>query len=277
MTNINLLPGAWKLEDLIADTERGLFLDMNRSWSIDDKRLNFQFGTEVAYEIRDGKLGQLYKDPIYTGITPEFWNSCDAIRDDDAVGAAQLRQGATLPAWPRRPRRALPASGRLWRAGAERTTRRDLCEESKNIAMQRALCLPCRPPTQTRPVFLDSDYHLTRFANNEVHQNVAETNIEVRVRVVVGARVGVSVANSLTHLTLPAGHDPERYRAGPGAAGKCRVAGAARACPANRCSRLFRGDCERQPAHPRRGGGPGDARRARGGLRGERCPAHHRP
>ncbi len=85
MTNINLLPGAWKLEDMIADTERGLFLDMNRSWTIDDKRLNFQFGTEVAWEIRDGKLGQLYKDPIYTGITPEFWDSCDAICDDWTV------------------------------------------------------------------------------------------------------------------------------------------------------------------------------------------------
>ncbi|MGH2541317.1 MAG: TldD/PmbA family protein, partial [Ardenticatenaceae bacterium] len=82
MTNINLLPGVWRLEDLIADTERGLYLDMNRSWSIDDKRLNFQFGTEVAYEIKDGKVGQLYKDAIYTGITPEFWNSCDAICDE---------------------------------------------------------------------------------------------------------------------------------------------------------------------------------------------------
>ncbi len=82
MTNINLLPGDWKVDDLIADTENGLYLDMNRSWSIDDKRLNFQFGCEVAYEIKNGKLGQMYKDPIYTGITPEFWNSCDAISDD---------------------------------------------------------------------------------------------------------------------------------------------------------------------------------------------------
>jgi TldD protein len=82
MTNINLAPGPWKVNDLIADTENGLYLDMNRSWSIDDKRLNFQFGCEVAYEIKDGKLGQMLKDPIYTGITPEFWNSCDAICDD---------------------------------------------------------------------------------------------------------------------------------------------------------------------------------------------------
>jgi TldD protein len=79
MTNINLEPGEWELADLLADTEGGLYLATNRSWSIDDRRLNFQFGTEVAYEIRHGKLGQLYKNPTYTGITPAFWGNCDAI------------------------------------------------------------------------------------------------------------------------------------------------------------------------------------------------------
>lgn len=79
MTNINLEPGDWELNDLIADTQEGLFLDINKSWSIDDKRLNFQFGTEIAWEIKNGKLGKVYKNPVYTGITPEFWNSCDAV------------------------------------------------------------------------------------------------------------------------------------------------------------------------------------------------------
>ncbi len=83
MTNINLEPGEWTLEDLIADTEEGFYLATNRSWSIDDRRVNFQFGTEVAYEIRGGKLGRLYKNPTYTGITPEFWGSCDAICNAD--------------------------------------------------------------------------------------------------------------------------------------------------------------------------------------------------
>ncbi|MCJ7508881.1 MAG: TldD/PmbA family protein [candidate division Zixibacteria bacterium] len=81
MTNINLEPGEWKLEDLIADTKKGLFLDINKSWSIDDKRLNFQFGLEIAWEIKNGKLGKIYKNPVYTGITPQFWNSCDAVCD----------------------------------------------------------------------------------------------------------------------------------------------------------------------------------------------------
>ncbi len=79
MTNINLEPGTWELDDLIADTEDGLYLATNRSWSIDDRRVNFQFGTEVAYEIRNGQLGRLYKNPTYTGITTEFWGNCDAI------------------------------------------------------------------------------------------------------------------------------------------------------------------------------------------------------
>ncbi len=79
MTNINLEPGEWELEDLIADTKNGIFFDMNKSWSIDDKRLNFQFGVECAWEIKDGKLGRMLKNPLYTGMTPKFWNSCDAI------------------------------------------------------------------------------------------------------------------------------------------------------------------------------------------------------
>lgn len=79
MTNINLEPGTWSLADLIADTDEGLYVDVNKSWSIDDKRLNFQFGTEVAYEIKKGRLGRLYKNATYTGITPQFWGSCDAI------------------------------------------------------------------------------------------------------------------------------------------------------------------------------------------------------
>ena len=79
MTNINLEPGEWDLADLIADTKDGLLLDMNKSWSIDDKRLNFQFMVEAAWEIKDGKKGRMYKNAVYTGITPEFWNSCDAV------------------------------------------------------------------------------------------------------------------------------------------------------------------------------------------------------
>ncbi|MGB7574765.1 MAG: TldD/PmbA family protein [Thermodesulfobacteriota bacterium] len=83
MTNINLEPGEWTLEQMIADTEEGLLLTTNRSWSIDDKRINFQFGAEVGWEIKGGKLGEMVKNPTYTGITPKFWSSCDAIGNRD--------------------------------------------------------------------------------------------------------------------------------------------------------------------------------------------------
>jgi TldD protein len=80
MTNVSLEPGeAGSLEDLLADTGEGLYLETNRSWSIDDRRWQFQFATESAREIRDGELGRLYRNPLYAGITPEFWGSCDAI------------------------------------------------------------------------------------------------------------------------------------------------------------------------------------------------------
>jgi len=79
MTNVSLEPGTWNSEDIIADTDDGILMDTNRSWSIDDVRLNFQFGTEVGYEIKNGKRGRLLKNCTYGGITPDFWNSCDAI------------------------------------------------------------------------------------------------------------------------------------------------------------------------------------------------------
>ena len=80
MTNVSLMPGdAGTLDDLIADTGDGIYMETNRSWSIDDKRLNFQFGTQIAWEIEGGKLGAMLRNPTYTGITPEFWGSCDAV------------------------------------------------------------------------------------------------------------------------------------------------------------------------------------------------------
>ena len=83
MTNINLLPGEGTLDEIIADTDDGIFIDSNKSWSIDQQRLNFQFGCEIAWEIKNGKRTRMLKNPVYTGITPEFWGSCDAIAGED--------------------------------------------------------------------------------------------------------------------------------------------------------------------------------------------------
>ena len=81
MTNINLEPGDLTFEELIGEVKDGLYLENNRSWSIDQKRLNFQFGTEIGWRIKNGKLTEIVKNPIYTGITPQFWASLDGVGD----------------------------------------------------------------------------------------------------------------------------------------------------------------------------------------------------
>jgi len=79
MTNVGLQPGPHSLDEMIASTGDGILMDINRSWSIDDKRLNFQFGCEIGWEIKNGKLGRMLKNPTYTGIGPQFWRSMDML------------------------------------------------------------------------------------------------------------------------------------------------------------------------------------------------------
>jgi TldD protein len=84
MVNINLEPSdGWKRDEIISDTKKGILMNTVKSWSIDDKRLNFQFGPEISYEIVKGEIGQIFRNPTYTGITPEFWGSMDASSGDD--------------------------------------------------------------------------------------------------------------------------------------------------------------------------------------------------
>jgi TldD protein len=83
MTNVSLLPGEQTLDEVFGDASRAIYMDTNKSWSIDDKRYNFQFGCEIAWEIRDGKRVRMLKNPTYSGITTEFWNACAAITDRD--------------------------------------------------------------------------------------------------------------------------------------------------------------------------------------------------
>lgn len=82
MCNLNLLPGNVPFDGLFEDVRDGIYMESNRSWSIDDHRLNFQFGCEIGWEIKDGKRGRMLKNPTYAGMTPQFWNSCDAIADE---------------------------------------------------------------------------------------------------------------------------------------------------------------------------------------------------
>jgi TldD protein len=91
MTNINLAPGDSSLERLIKETDDGIYAATTKSWSIDDVRLNFQFATEAAWEIKNGQLGRMFRNTTYQGITPEFWGSCDGI-----AGAKEWRPWGLL-------------------------------------------------------------------------------------------------------------------------------------------------------------------------------------
>lgn len=86
MTNLHLEPGEGTRDDLLADVDDGVYMATNRSWSIDDKRVNFQFGCEIAWEIKGGRLGRMFRNPTYTGRTTDFWAGCDAI-----AGASEWR------------------------------------------------------------------------------------------------------------------------------------------------------------------------------------------
>jgi TldD protein len=79
MVNVSLEPKSGSLDALVGDTRDGVYMECDKSWSIDDLRLNFQFTCEIAWEIKSGKRTRILRDPLYTGITPEFWRSCDAV------------------------------------------------------------------------------------------------------------------------------------------------------------------------------------------------------
>jgi TldD protein len=82
MTNTNLLPGDKTLEEMISEVDEGIYMQTVRTWSIDDNRENFQMGCEIGWEIKNGKLGEMVKNPSYSGNTIGFWNSCDAITNE---------------------------------------------------------------------------------------------------------------------------------------------------------------------------------------------------
>jgi TldD protein len=84
MVNLSLMPGAGSLDDLLGDTDHGIYMETNRSWSIDQLRYNFQFKTEIAWEVKRGKRIRMLKNPTYQGITPQFWNSCDFVCGTEA-------------------------------------------------------------------------------------------------------------------------------------------------------------------------------------------------
>lgn len=81
MANLNLEPGATPFEDLVRGIERGVLMDTNRSWSIDDRRNKFQFGCELGALIRDGEVRDIVRNPGYRGVSASFWRGLAAVGD----------------------------------------------------------------------------------------------------------------------------------------------------------------------------------------------------
>ena len=141
MTNLHLEPGEGTLEELLADVDDGVYLETNKSWSIDDKRLDFQFGTQIAWEIKEGSAGccATRPTPAHAGVLgsldavagPEEW-ALSARRTAARASRARSRTCRTVlaGALPRRSGRrdamsVLTFLGRRWRweAGGHSTTR----------------------------------------------------------------------------------------------------------------------------------------------------------
>jgi predicted Zn-dependent protease len=81
MANLNVEPGTSSLQELIGGIEKGVLMDTNLSWSIDDSRNKFQFGCELGRVIEDGELKGLVKNPNYRGISATFWRNLSAVGD----------------------------------------------------------------------------------------------------------------------------------------------------------------------------------------------------
>lgn len=82
MANLNLEPGNASFAEIIAGIEHGIYMESNRSWSIDDQRYKFQFGCEYAKLIENGKLTKTLRNPNYRATTPEFWHSLIQVGND---------------------------------------------------------------------------------------------------------------------------------------------------------------------------------------------------
>ncbi len=201
MTNINLLPGAGTLEDLLADVDDGIYMATNKSWSIDDKRKNFQFGCEIAWEIKKGKLTRIFKNPRYTGVTPAFWASCDAV-----AGPEEWKMWGT-------PNCGKGQPGQTMRVGhgdfpgplpcGSRHRDRSVSLLSHDEARAAAEVVLDHPGADEVEVVAEAaSTALTRFARSEIIQNTAREEVRVTVRVGVGGRVASASATQLDPKTL---------------------------------------------------------------------------
>ena len=183
MTNLHLEPGEGSFEELLEDVDDGLYMETNKSWSIDDKRLNFQFGTQIAWEIKNGKLGADGARRDVHGRDADLLGEARRGRRPGGVAALrahELRQGPARPGGARVARRVPgPVPGR--RGG--------------RLGVSRALEIAERALGAVRGDEAEVLVHaersgVARFAASIVHQPTLIDNAVVRARVVRDGKIG---------------------------------------------------------------------------------------
>ena len=183
MTNISLEPREGSLAEIIGDTKDGIFMATNQSWSIDDKRINFQFGCEIAWRVKDGKLTQMLQEPQLHGDHAGVLGIVRRRRRPrgvDRVGHAELRQG---PARPGRPRGTRHVAGALPRRPGRGALMPGLIGEDRFRAVAEA-ALDLTGVDGVEVLYTHEWGGLTRFANSVIHQSTFREDTGLRVRVV---------------------------------------------------------------------------------------------
>ena len=195
MTNVGLLPGDSSLEEIISETRSGVLMSTNRSWSIDDKRLNFQFGCELGWEVTDGKLGRMVRNPTYTGITPRFWGSLDMLAGPEEWrpwGTPNCGKGQPIQIGHTGHPFTGPVPGSA--GGGGRMSRlEELAERILGLV---------RAEAEAEVRVVSNRHGLTRFANSFIHQNVEEETAEAELRVALDGRVSLSATSNLADDAL---------------------------------------------------------------------------
>ena len=172
---------------MIADIKRGIYIEGHGSFSIDQRRYNFQFGGDAFWLIENGKRTHMLRDVIYHGITPEFWSKCDAVGRSFTQAALRLhymRQGPADTVGMDDPCRracALPQRQRHSREGGDMTEpSTDLVNADGLITREQFrrladLVLATSQGGQTFVSLHDASNGTTRFANDQIVQNVIPT------------------------------------------------------------------------------------------------------
>ena len=208
-TNLHLEPHEGTLEDLLADVDDGLFLETNKSWSIDDKRL-FQFGTQIAWEIKKGKLGRMLRDGLH-GSTPVFWGSMDAVGGQESwvlYGLTNCGKGSGT------------VGARLARCGTRSVPRRPGRRQVVKTLRLAERALQAAEGDEAEALVHAEHSGVAQFASSEVHQPTLIDNQGVRLRIVRDGKVGSAYTNrvddeGLAELARRAGEVTDSARPDP--------------------------------------------------------------